>query len=529
MKHPYNIPHYPLSEDFTTNAGSYYEDLARKNALMKHLAMRIWEYDKELSKRFELWDKMLQDGLGEAVRNELQEWYDNGKLRSLLEEIFDDKMNRSEFEAFADQVTLQVTDLEKIVKLDTYHNFDNFLDHHTFIGRIPTRINGELDFIQSVVFNYARNEFYVARQINGGTNVKISRYDATTYQIKDQKQFNKSGGAYQEGLPYYINSSGDLCFIVRTSYDLSAAIFNYTQNTLGSQIQLNGGSKISSDPTGRYLVTQFGDAARTEGVYIYDMQSVIDGSPQMLRKVKFDNEIIHGEKVQAIQLINNKLIVARGAGNPVLTAVNLNGVTVNNHYLDKKSLGDAVLKQYPDAGFNSTSVEYENEGVSFTLRNGRYYPVVAHVFGGGNGFTYLAVAGDPVDEKISSRLPQMEVRDTLQWKDIPLNDGFTAYGPDVVPQFAKDDSGFVHLRGAVTHAYLGPTPDISIAMLPFPYLPSTNTFHLGMATGEADKISKLQVRSDGNLLLWSTNVTNESATQFTTLDGIRYYSEGREW
>src|SRR5699024_6109486 len=42
------IPRYNDDSDYTTNAPSYYDDLARKQKLIKELAHKIWEYDQIL-------------------------------------------------------------------------------------------------------------------------------------------------------------------------------------------------------------------------------------------------------------------------------------------------------------------------------------------------------------------------------------------------------------------------------------------------------------------------------------------------
>lgn len=41
-------PRYNEDSDYTTNAPSYYEDLARKQHLLEKLSNKIWEYDKIL-------------------------------------------------------------------------------------------------------------------------------------------------------------------------------------------------------------------------------------------------------------------------------------------------------------------------------------------------------------------------------------------------------------------------------------------------------------------------------------------------
>src|SRR5699024_81757 len=44
-------PRYNDESDYTTNAPSYYDDLARKQGLIKELAHKIWEYDQILAKK----------------------------------------------------------------------------------------------------------------------------------------------------------------------------------------------------------------------------------------------------------------------------------------------------------------------------------------------------------------------------------------------------------------------------------------------------------------------------------------------
>jgi len=48
-EYPSRRPRYNDDSDYTTNAPSYYEELARKQGLIKELAMKIWEYDKILA------------------------------------------------------------------------------------------------------------------------------------------------------------------------------------------------------------------------------------------------------------------------------------------------------------------------------------------------------------------------------------------------------------------------------------------------------------------------------------------------
>lgn len=73
--------------DFNTNADSYYKDLARKERLIKELALMIAEYDKELAKRFEEWDDLILR-FPEDVRLLLEQWLLDGTLGDILTDVF---------------------------------------------------------------------------------------------------------------------------------------------------------------------------------------------------------------------------------------------------------------------------------------------------------------------------------------------------------------------------------------------------------------------------------------------------------
>ena len=45
------VPIYNDDSDYTTNAPSYYDDLARKQKLIKELSLKIWEYDQILASK----------------------------------------------------------------------------------------------------------------------------------------------------------------------------------------------------------------------------------------------------------------------------------------------------------------------------------------------------------------------------------------------------------------------------------------------------------------------------------------------
>ena len=81
-------PRYPDDADYQTNSPSYYEDLGRKQKLIQLLAEKIWGYDEELKKRFEEWDKNLEE-FPEEIKKLLEKWLDDGTIVEIIDkEIF---------------------------------------------------------------------------------------------------------------------------------------------------------------------------------------------------------------------------------------------------------------------------------------------------------------------------------------------------------------------------------------------------------------------------------------------------------
>ena len=83
-----NKPRYNDDSDFTTNAESYYKDLARKQKLIKLLAEKIWKYENTLKESLESIEKRLTDYIAEndqVLKDMLQKWDD--RIANLDKEV----------------------------------------------------------------------------------------------------------------------------------------------------------------------------------------------------------------------------------------------------------------------------------------------------------------------------------------------------------------------------------------------------------------------------------------------------------
>lgn len=98
-------PFYDDNADYNTNSKSYYDDLARKAKVIELLTQRVWEYDEELRKRFERWDKLM-DEFPEVAEELFREWLRDGTIETII---------RDELEVFKDEVRDLFEDVNEFV------------------------------------------------------------------------------------------------------------------------------------------------------------------------------------------------------------------------------------------------------------------------------------------------------------------------------------------------------------------------------------------------------------------------------
>jgi hypothetical protein len=395
-----------------------------------------------------------------------------------------------------------------------YKSFEKFLNHQKVLYSMNTLLNGFSDFPQGFSFNQTANELYIARQLNDGTEVKISRYSLPALTLVDTKSFTKSTGAYQEGLPYFYNASNKLCFLVRTTYSDNLAVFNYTDGTLGSNMTVIGGSKVSMDVDKKYLITSFGSADRTEGANVYDFNSVVAGSPVLIKTVYFPNSVADGEKTQGMTIIDDKIVLGRGKTFPCLTVLNMDGTLLGSVDLSKSEIG-VMTSSFDGQVVNTGNYVYENEGVSFYSYNGSIIPIVCHIVG---SKCYFTLVGSFEFTKINTSLISDSVSNAINWKRPTFIGDVTDYNSSIIVRYGKNSDGQVTIEGVCAHPYTNQTPNRVLFNIPFPYRPRQNVFRSTQASGGADKLNRIEIKTSGDVVLVATTSTVDPA--FTTLDGI---------
>ena len=139
------FPYYNDDNDYNTNAPSFYDYLAKNRHLLKELVNKIWEYDKELAKRFEEWDGRIES-FPDDVKNLLIEWLNNGTLEQII--------NNDVLGNKADKSDLDITNAQLALKADNSQiiDFQNQVDNIIADTGTPDSVGGELSQLRSDTF-----------------------------------------------------------------------------------------------------------------------------------------------------------------------------------------------------------------------------------------------------------------------------------------------------------------------------------------------------------------------------------------
>lgn len=371
-------PFYSDSADYNTNAKSYYDDLARKNKLIEILAKRIWEYDEELAKRFEEWDKNLEE-FPEDVRNLLIKWMEDGTLDEIINENIFKDLNRN-VDSYKEKMNKVIDDLKNAfsdsrdVFLSNLHKLDQ-------IGQTGTRaFQGDTKYPQGFAINQKDDTFYILRQTSGSVN------DKTLYEYRlgkndellRQRELPFDIESYIEGLAYRKNQFDELEFIIPTEKNGgNYVIYNFDTDNYFQGKQIEMSNKGSMDNSGRYYLTVKTDYpnqdtnTKSTGFNIYDLDSMFNKTPELIRTVSFSRKHIIGDyKIQSFTMIDDMIIFSQGASETLTTVMDLDGNILERITFDKQELSTAM--GLSDSGISDEQV-FEPEGTYFYKSAGNTY------------------------------------------------------------------------------------------------------------------------------------------------------------
>ena len=506
----------------------------------KQIKYKNWTVDDELEYQWEIKDNLVIGANGDGVqearesRTAVTDKESYPTLNNRLKQDFLYLLKNDE------DIMKELNDFKE----DTGKNLaiiDNPLDRLNYqrgIGKVNMRGNDGISFVQGLVVVQERDELYVIRKDGNLANSNITRYKFSTLEEIDYRVVKlNSKSAYNEGLPYFINESGDVCFILRTSYDQLACIYNYTTDYKHKDMVLPGSSKHGTDRSKKYYYTNFGDAAETFGVYLYDFESVKAMNPKLIRTIRFDLSVTYDEKIQSIAMVNNHFVLTQGKTQPKITTLNMNGSPVKSVSLSKQGMQDMLAETLGDETLNYSPVKYEAEGSGVFLgKDGNEYLLQMHVLPqSGNAFLTVVgerngVAVDIDEDSTNTIIPKWKYVKDFKNDTKP----YSKYWWEQ-PQYMIDRDGFITLRGICTYNRRDRSEkwtmmDKVLFTLPYPYSNYSNQFFKTVAGGNPDNTNRIKVSRNpdtgaAEVILVSTSDTSDKP--FCVLDGIRFYSETR--
>lgn len=506
----------------------------------KQIKYKNWTVDDELEYQWEIKDNLVIGANGDGVqearesRTAVTDKKSYPTLNNRLKQDFLYLLKNDE------DIMKELNDFKE----DTGKNLaiiDNPLDRLNYqrgIGKVNIRGKDGVSFVQALAVVQERNELYVLRKDNKLANSNITRYKLSTFEEIDYRVVKlNSSGAYNEGLPYFINESGEVCFILRTSYDQLACVYNYQNDYKHKDMVLPGSSKQGTDRNKKYYYSNFGDANEIFGVYLYDFESVKAMKPKLIRTIRFDASVACDEKVQSIAMVDNHFVLTQGKTQPKITTLNMNGTPIKSIALSKYGVQDMLAETLEDEALNYSPVEYEAEGSDVYLgEDGNEYLILMHVLPqSGNAFLTIVgerngVAVDIDEDSTNTILPKWKYVKDFKNDTKPYSKYWWEH-----PQYMIDKDGFITLRGVCTYNRRNRNEEWTemnkvLFTLPYPYVNYTNQFFKSVAGGNPDKSNRIMISRNADtglteVILVATS--DNSDKPFCVLDGIRFYSETR--
>ena len=236
------------------------------------------------------------------------------------------------------------------------------------VARIPFRQHpGSSDkWMQGFNLNPAEGHWYIGMQ--SATEYIISRVRIADGVLVDQKSFAIESGSYTESLPFWRDSAGRLCFMVRTRGgsvgERTYNVFNYDTGTVGTDITIEGIWRAGQFSNA--LVTSDARAKSFGVFYVYDWESIKAETPVLLDKVyPLDSGEPTG-KNQGLQALADSIVVQQAEvyADPTIIQYANTGASKSTTAWALKDFGDFINDHFPGQISDTGNFKCEGEGLA---------------------------------------------------------------------------------------------------------------------------------------------------------------------
>lgn len=209
------------------------------------------------------------------------------------------------------------------------------------------------------------NDIYIMREEAGILRLGLYRISGGSI-ITDRRIQSPTSLSSTENTIMWRNGSGDVMFVVRVTSGSFYHVYNFTKDTLGPAVPIDGAFKIAEN--GQSVFTC--DARTIRGgvgrVYEYTLASIKAGSPVKVREIDLENRNMYS-KSQGMSASADSFFFALGRSNfiPGMSEYTRSGKHVETFEFDKASFGRMVTETRPSVTLDPNSYTHETEGSDY--------------------------------------------------------------------------------------------------------------------------------------------------------------------
>lgn len=317
------------------------------------------------------------------------------------------------------------------------------------------------------------------------------------------KSVTVQDGTASEGLPWFRNGSGHLCFILRpATAGRGYAIFNYDTGVLGPVIQLPGGNYKSAVSGDFFYTVDANDSTNGFGkLFVYTWASIKAGVPELVQTIPLASRN-RMEKVQSFTVNGGVAVFNHGASKSriYLSAYNLAGDLQTAYEMDKPGFARAVNRDAPGTIANPNSYRHESEGA--WTHEGKTW--TGHIVDDNNSdYKFVIVEHNRVDGVHVEPRPVPVAHDT-DWAPLELRAPAVTYVVGTEPRVRRDGKT-VFVDGAVKGLPASPV-DVVVGNVG-PQLAPSRQLELPLQISSGGAATGWKIRPNGDLLISRTQVT----------------------
>lgn len=433
-------------EDYWEGWDTFQKEAEKEQANFEDEAADWWnrwkkaqdEKQEKQEENYAAWQKFFEDN-----REIIESVDPNGKLMTEIVEARQPKVQKT-FSKLGERLD----DIDSRL-LSTREAFLKNLDKIELLGKTGTRdVAGDTKFPQGFAINEKKGVYYMIRQTTKTiTDQTLYEYDLKDSTLLRQKTLPFESNAFVEGLVFRNNAENEVEFIIPTGRQGgSYVIYNFDTNEVSDVVEMEMSNKNASDNTGRYFATVTTDEPNQDpnyyanGVNIYDLASVFDGTPKLLKHVGFLRDTVLGDyKIQGLTMIEDMLLFSQGSDRVVTTLIDLEGNIIKRLSFDKTDLVNAI-------GFETESAEdtiVESEGATFFVEADTVY-LVELICAKGKAHLVLHGMRTPEHKKVKTTLVQTNSLSSFL-NDAPERNMMRENGAPII-DLSKDEDLFEEIK-----------------------------------------------------------------------------------